>query len=161
MGDELVADFALAAVREDGIWSVVPLPPAAADDLDHLVHVLRQQPGDIGAIGLLSFAEDFFVVVRVAGDVVRLLLSDCTAAFDSAFAGQVLDRLGLPMPDGDEEDDIEPAGDLDLLVDLGVDTLLMAELCDDLDLYPDDVFTRIAEHVGFADQYDAAVALVA
>jgi len=161
VGDELVADFALAAVREDGIWSVVPLPPAAADDLDHLVHVLRQQPGDIGAIGLLSFAEDFFVVVRVAGDVVRLLLSDCTAAFDSAFAGQVLDRLGLPMPDGDEEDDIEPAGDLDLLVDLGVDTLLMAELCDDLDLYPDDVFTRIAEHVGFADQYDAAVALVA
>ena len=161
MGDELVADFALAAVREDGVWSVSPLPTAAADDLDHLIQVLRQQPGDIGAIGLLSFAEDFFVVVRVSGDDVRLLLSDCTAAFDSAFAGQVLERLGLPMPDGDEEDDIEPAGDLELLADLNVSALLMAELCDDLDLYPDDVFARVAEHVGFAEQYDAAVTVVA
>jgi len=161
VGDELVADFALAAVREDGVWSVVPLPPAAADDLDHLVHVLRQQPGDIGAIGLLSFAEDFFVIVRVSGDAVRLLLSDCTAAFDSPFAGQVLDRLGLPMPGGDDEDDIEPAGDFELLSDLGADALLVAGLCDDLDLYPDDVFSRLAEHVGFAEQYDAAMGLVA
>jgi putative tRNA adenosine deaminase-associated protein len=161
MGDDLAADFALAAVREDGLWSVVPLPPAAADDLDHLVHVLRQQPGDIGAIGLLSFAEDFFVIVRVAGDAVRLLLSDCTAAFDAPFAGQVLEHLGLPMPDGDDEDDIEPAGDLDLLADLGASPLLVAELCDDLDLYPDDVFSRLAEHLGFAAQYDAAMGLVA
>lgn len=161
MGDELVADFALVAVREDGVWSVVPLPPAAADDLDHLVKVLRQQPGDIGAVGLLSFAEDFFVIVRVTGDDVRLLLSDCTAAFDSTFAGQVLEHLDLPMPDGDDEDDIEPAGSLDLLADLGVDALLLAELCDDLDLYPDDVFTRIAEHVGFVEQYEAALSVVA
>ena len=64
MGEEMAADFALAAVREDGLWSVVPLPPAAAEDLESLLHALRQQPGDLGAIGLLSFAEDFFVVVR-------------------------------------------------------------------------------------------------
>ena len=161
MGDEMAADFALAAVREDGVWSVVPLPPAAADGLDNLVHALRQQPGDIGAIGLLSFAEDFFSVVRVHGDTVSLLLSDVTAAFDSPFAGQVLDRLELAMPDGDDEDDIEPAGDLELLQDLGVSALLMAELCDDLDLYPDDVFSRLAEQLGFTEQYDAAMQLVA
>ena len=53
------------------------------------------------------------------------------------------------MPDGDDEDDIEPAGDLDLLEDLGVSPLLMAELCDDLELYPDDVFGQLAEHMGF------------
>jgi putative tRNA adenosine deaminase-associated protein len=161
VSDEMAADFALSAVREDGVWSVTPLPPAAADDLDHMIHALRQQPGDAGAIGLLSFAEDFFVVMRMVGDDVRILLSDVTAAFDSPFAGQVLDHLGLSMPDGDDEDDIEPAGDLDLLEDLGVSPLLVAELCDDLDLYPDDVFGKFAELIGFSEQYDAAVQLVA
>ncbi len=161
MGDEMAADFALAAVREDGLWSVVPLPPASSEDFEHLLHALRQQPGDIGAIGLLSFAEDFFVLVRVDGGSVRMLLSDVTAAFDSPFAGQVLDQLGLPMPDGDDEDDIEPAGDLDLLKDLGVSPLLLAELCDNLDLYPDDVFTQLAEQLGFTEQYEAAVQRVA
>ncbi len=161
MGDEMAADFALAAVREDGLWSVVPLPPASSEDFEHLLHALRQQPGDIGAIGLLSFAEDFFVLVRVDGGSVRMLLSDVTAAFDSPFAGQILDQLGLPMPDGDDEDDIEPAGDLDLLKDLGVSPLLLAELCDNLDLYPDDVFTQLAEQLGFTEQYQAAVQRVA
>ena len=161
MSDEMAADFALSALREDGIWSVTPLPPAAADDLDQMIHALRQQPGDAGAIGLLSFAEDFFVVLRLVADDVRMLLSDVTAAFDAPFASQVLDRLGLSMPDGDDEDDIEPVGDLDLLADLGVSPLLMAELCDDLDLYPDDVFGRLAEQMGFRDQYDAALELVA
>jgi putative tRNA adenosine deaminase-associated protein len=161
MEEEMAADFALGAMREDGLWSVVPMPPAAADDLDQIVHALRQQPGDAGAIGLLSFAEDFFVVIRIVGDDVRLLLSDVTAAFDAPFAGQVLDRLGLSMPDGDDEDDVEPAGDLDLLEDLGISPLLMAELCDDLELYPDDVFAQLAEHLGFSEQYDAAIQLVA
>jgi len=161
MGDEMAADFALAAVREDGLWSVIPLPPATGNDLENLTHALRQQPGDIGAVGLLSFAEDFFVIVRVHGNTVSMLLSDVTAAFDSPFAGQVLEQLELPMPDGDDEDDIEPAGDLELLKDLGVSALLMAELCDDLDLYPDDVFSRLAEHLGFTEQYDAAMQLVA
>jgi putative tRNA adenosine deaminase-associated protein len=161
MSDDMAADFALSAVREDGAWTVVPMPPAAADDLDQILHALRQQPGDGGAMGLLSFAEDFFVIVRLMGNDVRLMLSDVTAAFDSRFAGQVLDRLELPMPDGDDEDDIEPAGELDLLADLGVSPLLMAELCDDLELYPDDVFAQLAEHIGFSEQYDAAMQLVA
>ena len=157
----MAADFALSAVREDGIWSVTQLPPAAAGDLDQMLHALRQQPGDTGAIGLLSFAEDFFVIIRLVADDVRMLLSDVTAAFDAPFASQVLDRLGLSMPDGDDEDDIEPAGELDLLADLGVSPLLMAELCDDLDLYPDDVFGQLAEQMGFTEQYDAAIELVA
>jgi len=161
VGDEMAADFALSAVREDGVWSVTPMPPAAADDLKQMIHALRQQSGDTGAIGLLSFAEDFFVIMRMVGDDVRILLSDVTAAFDAPFAGEVLDLLELSMPDGDDEDDIEPAGDLDLLEDLGVSPLLVAELCDDLDLYPDDVFAQLSEHLGFRDQYDAAMQLVA
>jgi putative tRNA adenosine deaminase-associated protein len=161
MSDELQPDFALAAVRDEGVWSVAPLPAAAADDLDHLLRVLRQQPGDVGALGLVSIGEDFFLVIRVRGTDVRILLSDCTAAFDSPFAAQVLEHLGLPMPDDDSEEDIEPAGDLELLSDLGADAILLAELCSDLELYPDDALGRVAAALGFADQYDSAVDLVA
>ena len=108
MGDEMAADFALSAVREDGVWSVTQLPPAAADDLKQMVHALRQQPGDTGAIGLLSFAEDFFVVMRMVGDDVRILLSDVTAAFDAPFAGQVLDYLKVIVEMAAGRPDIGP-----------------------------------------------------
>lgn len=161
MSEDLQPDFALAAVREDGQWSVVPLPPAAADDLEHLVHVLRQQPGEVGSIGLVSVGEDFFLIVRVRGHQTRYLLSDCTAAFDSPLAAQVLEVLGLSMPDGDAEEDVEPAGDLDLLADLGLDPIGAAELCSDLDLYPDDAMARVAAALGFTEQYDQALELVA
>ena len=162
MSDEMAADFALGAVREDGLWSVVPLPPAAADDLDQIIHALRQQPGDcridrpaVVLRGLLRHPPASAATTSACCSATSL------RRFDAPFAGQVLDRLGLPMPDGDDEDDIEPAGDLDLLEDLGVSPLLMAELCDDLELYPDDVFGQIAEHMGFSEQYDAAMQLVA
>jgi len=161
MSDELQPDFALTAVCEEGEWSVVPLPAAAADDLQHLIQVLRQQPGDVGSLGMVSVGEDYFVLIRVRGDDVRVLLSDSTAAFDSPFAAAILELLGLSMPDDDREEDIEPAGDLSLLSDLGVEAILLAELCGDLELYPDDALARVAAAMGFSDQYDKAVDLVA
>ena len=60
-------DFALAAYREDGTWLVESLPPQIAGDLEALLTVVRQRPGDGGAIGLVSVDEDFFVAVRVSG----------------------------------------------------------------------------------------------
>jgi putative tRNA adenosine deaminase-associated protein len=161
MATEYVPDFALAAVREEGAWSVVPLPPAACDDLDHLLNVLRQQPSEAGVLGLVSVAEDFFVVVRVNAMHTRLLLSDATAAYDSPLARQVLAHLDVPMPEGESVDDMEPAGDLDLLSDLGVSAIAMSEVCADLELYPEEVLGMLAEQLGFSEQFDSAVALVA
>jgi putative tRNA adenosine deaminase-associated protein len=161
MADEYVPDFALAAVREDGSWSVVPLPPAACDDLDHLLNVLRQQPSDAGVLGLVSVAEDFFVVVRVNALHTRLLLSDATAAYDSSLARQILAHLDVPLPESESVEDMEPAGDLALLSDLGVSAIAMAEVCADLELYPEEVLGMLAEQLGFSEQFDSAVALVA
>ena len=48
----------------------------------------------------------------------RLLLSDVGAATESPLALAVLERLALPAPD-DDDDQIQPAGDLALLSDLG------------------------------------------
>src|SRR6478609_6800046 len=106
-------DFALAAYREEGVWQVQELAPDVLEDLHTLAHALRRFPGDGGAIGMVAVDEDFFVVVRVAGPSVRILLSDITAAEEWELASSAVTELGLPEPE--DEDDQAPAGDLDLL----------------------------------------------
>ena len=75
------------------------------------MHALGQLPSDVGTIGMVSVDEDFFVLARVSGGHVRLLLSDVGAATESPLALAVLDHLELPAPD-DDDDQIQPAGDL-------------------------------------------------
>jgi acetyl-CoA carboxylase biotin carboxylase subunit len=77
-------DFAFAASREDGIWQVSALPPRAATELSVLLHALGQLPSDSGTLGMVSVDEDFFVLIRVSGAHVRLLLSDVGAAVHAA-----------------------------------------------------------------------------
>jgi putative tRNA adenosine deaminase-associated protein len=146
-------DFAVAAYLEEGRWVVATLPPSAADGLDRLVHAIRQQPGDGGSIGMVSVADDFFVAVRVFGDDERILLSDVTAAEDWPLAREVLERLELPMPDEDDLDTMQPAGDLSVFADLGVPAMEVAMLCEDSDLYPDEMLDSIASRLGFGEEF--------
>lgn len=152
---ENVVDFAVSAYREEDLWQVIALPPRAASDLDTLLHALRQTPGDAGTLGMVSVDEDFFVLARVQGDTVRLLLSDITAATEWPLARAVVDYLELPVPD--EDDDVQPAGDMTILADLGLSAMDLAVLCDEDDLYPDEMLEDIASHVGFAHEYATAV----
>ena len=117
-------DFAVAAYREEGVWQVVELVHDVLTDVDTLAHALRRFPGDGGAIGMVAVDEDFFVLVRVAGADVRVLLSDITAADEWELARSAVEFLGLPEPE--DEDEQVPAGDLDLLGDLGMTAMDMA-----------------------------------
>jgi putative tRNA adenosine deaminase-associated protein len=136
MADQIEAvDFALAAYREEGVWTVEELAHDVIEDVTVLSHALRRFPGDGGAVGMVAVDEDFFVIVRVAGPTTRVLLSDITAADEWELASSVVDFLGLPQPE--DEDDQVPAGDLDLLGDLGMHAIDMGVLLDDVDLYPD------------------------
>lgn len=152
---EDVVDFAVAAYREEGRWQVIALPPRAASDLETLLHALRQSPGESGTLGMVSVDDDFFVLARVQGDDVRLLLSDVTAATESPLAAAVVDELDLPMPD--EDDDVQPAGDMSILADLGFSAMDLAVLCDEEELFPDEMLEDIASHVGFAGEYSVAL----
>ncbi|MPZ62470.1 MAG: hypothetical protein GEU93_14495 [Propionibacteriales bacterium] len=152
---EETVDFAVVVYREEGTWHAVALPRLAATDLDVLLHALREAPGDEGSLGLVSIAEDFFVLARVRGPLVRLMLSDVTAATEWPLAGEVVDRLDLPMPD--EEDEAQPAGDMSLLADLGMSAMELGVLCDDDDLYPDEMLEDLADRIGFGRAYAAAV----
>ena len=152
-------DFAFAAAREDGAWQVSPLPPRAATELTVLLHALGQLPSDSGTLGMVSVDEDFFLLIRVSGAHVRLLLSDVGAATESPLARAVVDYLQLPHPD-DDDDQIQPAGDLSLVADLGLPAMELGALCDDLDLYPDEVLSDIARRIGFGREFDEALDLV-
>ena len=156
---EAAVDFAVVAYREEGLWQVATLPPRVAEALDTLVPALRVWPADTGALGLVSVDEDFFVVVRVLGAQVRLLLSDVTAASEWPLARQVLETLELPEPDDDEEP--APAGDLGIVADLGLSAMDLGVLCDDIELYPDEALGDVARKLGFERQFRAAVDAVA
>jgi putative tRNA adenosine deaminase-associated protein len=150
-------DFAVAAYREEGEWQVVELVHDVLTDVERLSAALRRFPGDGGAIGLVAIDEDFFLIVRVAGPVVRLLLSDITAADEWELARSAVEELGLPEPL--DEDEQVPAGDLDILGDLGMAAMDMAVLLDDFDLYPDEMLSDVARRAGFGPLFDEAVGL--
>lgn len=148
-------DFALVVYREENVWRVDEIAEERLHDVESLSADLRRWPGDFGSLGLISIDEDFFVLARVAGPHVRLLLSDVTAATEWPLARSVIETLDLPMPD--EEDDPEPAGDLGIVADLGMAAMDMGALLDDEDLYPDELLGEIAHKLGFGTLYDDAV----
>jgi len=146
-------DFAVAAYRDDGEWQLVELHPSVAGDLDDFSDALARFPSDVGVIGMVSVDDDFFVIVRRLGTQVRALLSDVTAASDWPLASGVADLHDLPDP-GDE-DDPSPAGDLDIISDLGMAALELSILCDDEDLYPDEILGDVADRLGFGEAFAA------
>ena len=150
-------DFAVAAYREEGVWQVQELAHDVLADLDTLSHALRRFPGDGGAVGLIAIDEDFFLIVRVAGANTRVLLSDVTAADEWELASSALEFLNLPLPE--DEDEQVPAGDLDLLGDMGMHAMDMAVLIDDFELYPDEMLSDIARRLGFGPLFDEVVGL--
>lgn len=150
-------DFALAVFREEGVWQVQELAHDLLTDVETLAAALRRFPGDGGALGMVGVDEDFFVMLRVAGTTVRALLSDITAAEDWELAASVVDYLGLPLPE--DEDEQEPAGDLGIVADAGMSAMDMGVLLDDFDLYPDEMLSQIARRLGFGELFDDAVGL--
>lgn len=148
-------DFVLAAYREEGEWYLAELAADVGDDLNALIAALWHFNSEVGTVALASVDEEFFVIVRQSGSNVRMVLSDVTTLEDYPLASDVADRLGVPDPDDD--DDPQPAGDMAILEDLGLPAMELSLLCDDDELYPDEVLGQIAERLGFGDEYTAII----
>ena len=155
-----MSDFAVVVAREEGRWGASLLPEAVIDDLNALVGALRQQPGEGGVIGLVNVADEFFVVVRVVGGDVRMLLSDSTAAVAWDLAGQVLDWLEVDRPGEEDMDEVWPAGDMSIFADLGLEEMELGMLLSDLDAYADETLLLLARRLGFAEPYERVVDVV-
>ena len=152
---ESAVDFAVVAYRDEGEWQVESMPERVGTDIEALVDTLRPLPSDTGSIGFISVDEDFFVIARVLGRDVRVLLSDVTAATEWPLASGVVDLLELPEPD--DEEDRQPAGDLGIVSDLGVSAMDLGVVCDDPEMYPDEALSDIARRLGFGQRFDAVV----
>ncbi|WP_457113148.1 tRNA adenosine deaminase-associated protein [Marmoricola sp. URHA0025 HA25] len=152
-------DFAVVAYRDEGDWSVAQLPPRALDDVETIARELRRYPGDNGALAMISVDEDFVLLIRAQGSLVRVLLSDATAATDWALARSAAVHLGVHVAvDYDEEQ--APAGDLGIVADMGFSAAEMGALLDDYDLYPEELLGEIARGIGCGEKFDEILDLV-
>ena len=142
-------DLAIAAWHEDGRWSVALLPDA--QDLPGIIDRLKKQQTNGGAIALLAIDEEFFILIRVLGSHIKMLLSDATCALDYEVAAEFLELCDLDSPQ--EDDEPLPVGHLDILADLGMNQMDIATLCDDAELFPDEQLEAIAGRLGFGDQF--------
>ncbi|WP_460333151.1 tRNA adenosine deaminase-associated protein [Actinoallomurus acanthiterrae] len=151
------ADFAVVVYRETDAWEVEQLPIALTEDLEGLIHALRQQPSIGGTIGLVAVGDDFFVALRMLADEVLVFLSDVTASVDWVLARQIVEYLELDIPDDEELDQVLPAGDMSIFADLGLDEMELGALSGDLDLYPDEMLASIAKRLGFGAAFERAI----
>lgn len=149
-------DLAVVAYRDEGDWNLAELPDRSLDTVETIARELRRYPGENGALALISVAEDFVLLVRAQGSLVRVLLSDATAATDWSLARSAIDHLGVHV---DDEDDQAPAGDLGIVEDLGMSAQQMGALLDDYDLYPEELLSDVADNAGFGPKFDDLVGI--
>jgi putative tRNA adenosine deaminase-associated protein len=153
--DEAGVDFAFIAWRDEGRWSLSKVPADVADSLPDVVARARRHQGEAGSLAFVSVADEFFVCLRVQGARTRLLLSDVTALLDWPLAEEAGQILGLDADEVEDIDDVEPAGDLTLLQDLGVPPAEIDALCSDPELYPDEQIAALAARIGFGEELDS------
>jgi putative tRNA adenosine deaminase-associated protein len=151
-------DFVLAAYREDGQPYVQSLGKDLANDLEELIVQLRRLPGDAGALGFVSLVEEVFVITRVRGQHVQVLLSDAAAAGDWPIARDVVDYLGEePVDEDEDEEEGEPIGDLGIVADLGLSDFDMGAIIDNLDLSSVEMLVEVADKIKLNPLFRKAV----
>ena len=148
-------DLVVAVYREDGKATAVPLDYDLANDLEELIRQLGRLPGDSGADGFVSVAGEFFVICRVRGRIVEVLLSDVTAANDWPIARDVVDYLGEEIPDEDEES--APIGDLDMFAAAGLRGFELESIATDYEEDSDELLMQVASRLKIADVFERAV----
>ncbi|MGY1615316.1 tRNA adenosine deaminase-associated protein [Geodermatophilus sp. SYSU D00691] len=160
---ELRPSFAVKVARTGTRWAVELLAADAGDELP----VLERALGDPGAAewpGPFVVVVDsrlYFVVLRHGpGGMVRALISDATMQ-EWVLAAEVVERYGIGVDtDGAFDDDESgwPGGDLDVFADDGLPADELRPIVTADDLWADEMVTRIAARLGFADELVAAVA---
>lgn len=150
-------DLVIACYREDGQPVAMPLELDLANDLDALIEQLRRIPGDAGAIGMVSVANEVFVLVRVRGKRVQVFCSDALAADDWPIARDVADFLEAELPD-DDSDEPFPIGDADILSDAGLPDFELEAMAEDEEEDSTTLLELIAAKLGFKAQFAKALA---
>jgi len=144
-------EFALIAWREEGSWQLSRLSDEAITDIGIALDALRSQQGDGGAIAMITVDDAFFILIRQIGERMQMVLSNSLMALEYEIAAEVLELLDIESPE--EDDPEEPAGDLNIFSDFGIDALDLQMICDDQEQFPDEQLDSIARQIGFGSEF--------
>jgi len=170
--------FAAALAHKPSGWTAVELDLDGVDDVLGLADLMREVE-EQAEMTLLFLEEDdvYVAIVRIdSGEEPRIFVSDSRAGDESRVAEMLLEEVGRPVPvpfsvddeisdepdpaaekapdDTGESTDAIPAGDSDLLTDLGTPAAELLALCAHEGLLPADVITAAAERAGCIDELE-------
>jgi putative tRNA adenosine deaminase-associated protein len=155
--------YAVRVSRSGSRWRVELLAQDAEDELPVLERALGEGGGGEWPPPFVVVVDSglYFVVLRHGpGGMVRALISDATM-LEWLLAAEVVERYGIAVDTEGAFDDDEsgwPGGDLDVFADDGLPADHLRPIVTADDLWADEMVTRIAERLGFADELSAAVA---
>jgi putative tRNA adenosine deaminase-associated protein len=152
--------FTAALARTGSRWVARDLEVDPDVDLRSLADRMRAVAYDDEPVLLILEHEDeWFALVRVdAEDDPRVFLSDVPVIARSPYAELLGAEEVEPEPEGDDDGDGEepaaqPAGDADVLADVGVPPGSLKSLCEE-GLPPAETLAEIATRAGFEDLLD-------
>ncbi|MCG5215701.1 tRNA adenosine deaminase-associated protein [Streptosporangium soli] len=150
--------FSAAFVRTEAGWSgaEVDLGDAElADDLSDAVQEHLGLDGDELSLLCVEVEDEWFAIARYQGDAEpRVFVSDAQAGLTDSL-GALFTELAGVAPDKEAADlGVRPAGDFELLSDLGLSSEELLELSMEEGVLPADTLSVIAERLSFADELD-------
>jgi hypothetical protein len=107
---------------------------------------------DDGRWRISQLPDDATTDIGVVLDALRAQQVDGGALAMLAIDDQFfLELSDIESPEEDDAD--EPAGDLNIFTDLGLDAMELQMICDDDEMFPDEQLEVIARRIGFGDEY--------
>jgi putative tRNA adenosine deaminase-associated protein len=167
---------AFAVARDDDGWSASEVSLTDAADVEDVADRLRDlSPSADVSLLFAEFDDVYLVIMRLdQGEDLRVFGSDTAFADESRFGAMLLSDVNPPVsgveldaveagptaaPDADDQPgatlpEAEPAGDADLLVDLGVPAGRLLELCSQEGMLPADITAELCQLIGCGDEVE-------
>ena len=172
--------FAAAVVRAADEWSAAEVSLADAADVEDVADRLRDvDPAADVSLLFVESDDSYLVILRLdGGEDLRVFGSDAAFAEESRMGAILLGDLAQPAieidaelaaPPADSTVDtepdaappapaavasIDPAGDADLLVDLGVPATRLLQLCAHEGMLPSDITAEVCQAIGCGDEVE-------
>jgi putative tRNA adenosine deaminase-associated protein len=174
-----VSNFAAAVVRVADEWSAHEVSLGDAADIEDVADTLRDvNPTAEISLLFVESNDEYLVILRLdQGEDLRVFGSDVAFAEESRLGALLLDEIAqpavelstvdleVPEPSADDSDeadgpaspvaaDAEPAGDADLLADLGMPASRLLELCGQDGMLPSDITAEVCQAIGCGDEVE-------
>jgi putative tRNA adenosine deaminase-associated protein len=150
--------FSAAFVRTSDGWNGAEVDLRNAEIVDDLGDTVMETlglSGDELALLCVEVEDEWFAIARYRGeDEPRVFLSDVHAVVSDNL-GELFAEFAGVAPDKENNGlGVRPAGDFELLNDLGVSSEELIELSMEEGMLPADILSVIAERLLFADELD-------